>query len=279
MLWFLFGAFFNQFFIVRYNKEGYPVKNIPISIKFGPRSKTFDFKKEQEANKKYYIELPNFTWNITGIEYDPNRAEGLTTTRTFYNSITNILGDQIDQFWEDVNPVPYNVNITTELNVEEMDDACQVIEQICSRFSPENYLQVQEFWFFKGLRRSLKLKLDSKSHEITEVMGEQEKREIKVTFSFSLEMFFYKPVQNANVIKIIEARILDGNITSTDSEIIDKNKFLDIKTVASFIPHSEEYIETSTSGNVLSGQIPYNNEYSTNSVSSFDYVVYQKEKE
>lgn len=224
--------------------------------------------------------MPNFTWNIANIAYDPSRAEGLTTNRTFYNKISNILGEQVEQFWEDINPVPYNVSIILELNVEEMDDACQVIEQICCRFSPENYLQVQEFWFFKDLRRALKLKLESKSHEITQVMGEQEKREIKVTFSFSLEMFFYKPIKSANIIKIIEARILDGNNTSTDVEIIDKNKFVDIKAVASFIPHSDEFIETYNSDpNIISGELPYINPSAPNDLSTFDYVVSQKEKE
>ncbi len=251
-----------------------------MDIKFGPRSKTYDFKKEKESNKKYYIELPNFTWNIASISYDSSRAEGLTTNRTFHNQISNIFGEQVEQFWEDINPVPYNVSITLEVNVEEMDDACQVIEQICCRFAPENYLQVQEFWFFKDLRRSLKLKLESKSHEITQVMGEQEKREIKVTFSFTLEMFFYKPIQNANIIKIIEARILDGNTTSTDAEIIDKNKFLDIKAVASFVPHSDEFIQTyNSNNNVISGELPYIDQSAPNSVTTFDYIVSQKEKE
>lgn len=275
-----FGSFFKQFHIVRYDKNGYPKKDIPIEIKFGPRSKTFDFKKEQESGKKYYISLPNFTWNITGFNYAASRAAGLTTTRTFYNKILNLLGEQEEQFWEDICPAPYDVTINLDLHAEDMDDACQVIEQICARFTPENYLQVQEFWYFKNLRRALKLKLDSTPHEITETMGEQEKREIKVTFSFTLEMFFYKPVKNASVIKTIEARILNGDFNSTDAAEIDNNKFMDIKAVGSYIPHSQEFIDTMSSAtSFVSGQIPYFDTISANDVVNIDYVVTQKEKD
>lgn len=160
-----------------------------------------------------------------------------------------------------------------------MDDACQVIEQICSRFSPENYLQVQEFWFFKNLRRALKLRLDGTTQEITEVMSEQDKRDIKVSFSFILEMLFYKPVQNASIIKIIEARILDGAYNSTNATEIDNNKFLDIKAVGSYVPHSQEFIDTlSSATSYVSGQIPYLDTTSGNDIMNIDYVVTQKEK-
>lgn len=71
-----------------------------------------------------------------------------------------------NKFWADVQPVPYNVTITMEAKTEHLSDLNQILEQILVRFAPENYIDLKEFWFINK-RRSIKIKLDSVSQEIT----------------------------------------------------------------------------------------------------------------
>ena len=205
-----FENFFNELNVVRYNKFGEPVKTINVPIKFGPRNKSHDFRTEQESGKKYYISLPNLTYRLDNMQFATERAKGIYETRAFYNSDLENAGlicDQQEKFWSDVQPVPYNISVSMEANCEKMTDAEQIAEQIAVRFQPAAFFDVKEFWFFNK-RRSIKMKLDSMNWDIqSESMGEEDWRQIKVSFTFTMEAFLYKPIKDAQIIEKINTYI------------------------------------------------------------------------
>ena len=205
-----FENFFNELNVVRYNKFGEPVKTINVPIKFGPRNKSHDFRTEQESGKKYYISLPNLTYRLDNMQFASERAKGIYETRAFYNSDLESAGlicDQQEKFWSDVQPVPYNISVSMEANCEKMTDAEQIAEQIAVRFQPAAFFDVKEFWFFNK-RRSIKMKLDSMNWDIqSESMGEEDWRQIKVSFTFTMEAFLYKPIKDAQIIEKINTYI------------------------------------------------------------------------
>lgn len=205
-----FENFFNELNVIRYNKFGEPVKIINVPIKFGPRNKSHDFRAEQESGKKYYISLPNLTYRLDSMQFASERAKGIYETRAFYNKDLESAGlicDQQDKFWSDVQPVPYNISVTMEANCEKMTDAEQIVEQIAVRFQPAAFFDVKEFWFFNK-RRSIKLKLENLNWEIqSESMGEEDWRQIKVSFGFTMEAFLYKPIKDAQIIEKINTYI------------------------------------------------------------------------
>lgn len=205
-----FENFFNELKVIRYNKFGEPVKTINVPIKFGPRNKSHDFRTEQESGKKYYISLPNLTYRLDNMQFATERAKGIYETRAFYNSDLENAGlicDQQDKFWSDVQPVPYNISVSMEANCEKMTDAEQIAEQIAVRFQPAAFFDVKEFWFFNK-RRSIKLKLDSMNWDIqSESMGEEDWRQIKISFTFTMEAFLYKPIKDAQIIEKINTYI------------------------------------------------------------------------
>lgn len=205
-----FENFFNELKVIRYNKFGEPVKTINVPIKFGPRNKSHDFRTEQESGKKYYISLPNLTYRLDNMQFATERAKGIYETRAFYNKDLENAGlicDQQDKFWSDVQPVPYNINVSMEANCEKMTDAEQIVEQIAVRFQPAAFFDVKEFWFFNK-RRSIKMKLENMTWEIqSESMGEEDWRQIKVSFSFTMEAFLYKPIKDAQIIEKINTYI------------------------------------------------------------------------
>ena len=206
-----FTNFFNDLHVVRKNEYGEPIKCIQVPIKFGPRMKSFDFRKQQESGKEYYISYPNLAWRFDGMSFDAERFSGQYADRVFYNDTLEDMGfdwKMTEQFWSDVQPVPYNINISMELKCDLINDAMDVVEQICTRFSPECYLNIKEFWFFNK-RRSIKLTLQGDpSWQIeSESMGEEDKREITVTFNFQVAAYLYKPIKTSNIIDKIDVYV------------------------------------------------------------------------
>ena len=204
-----FGNFFNDLYVIRYDEKGEPIKQIQVPLKYGPRMKSHDFRVEQESGKKYYIQLPNMTYRIENIAFAADRYSGAGESRGFYNKYFEVNGiDYLmaNKFWADVHPVPYNLTITMEAKTEHISDANQIMEQILVRFAPEAYFDLKEFWFINK-RRSIKMKCDSSNIEMTQDFGEEDKREITVSFSFSVEAWLYKPIRETYVIDEIITKL------------------------------------------------------------------------
>lgn len=209
-----FGNFFNDIKVIRYNEQLEPTKVIDVPIKWGPRMKSHDFRTELESGKKYYISLPNLTYRLESMEFAAERAKGIYEQRAFYtDELINIglQGDQHEMFWSDVQPTPYNLTIGMELKCEKLTDAEQAVEQICARFNPACFFDLKEFWFFNK-RRSIKMKLNSTTWNIeSDDMGEEQWRQITVSFSFTLEIVLYKPIRDARIIQKINTYLTVGN--------------------------------------------------------------------
>ena len=204
-----FGNFFNDLYVIRYDEKGEPIKQIQVPLKYGPRMKSHDFRVEQESGKKYYIQLPNMTYRIENIAFASDRYSGAGESRGFYNKYFEVNGiDYLmaNKFWADVHPVPYNLTITMEAKTEHISDANQIMEQILVRFAPEAYFDLKEFWFINK-RRSIKMKCESSNIEMTQDFGEEDKREITVSFSFSVEAWLYKPIRETYVIDEIITKL------------------------------------------------------------------------
>lgn len=185
-----FGTFFNDLFVVRYDENGEPIKQIQVPIKFGPRSKAFDHRTELASGKTYYITYPNLTYRMTGIQFDANRAAGMHETRMFYSNYFETHGvktSMAQKFWKDIQPVPYNITITMEAKCEHLSDANQIVEQVMSRFTPACNINIKEFWFC-DIRRCIKVKCDSTDIQVTEDFGEEAKREITASLHLPLKL-------------------------------------------------------------------------------------------
>lgn len=216
-----FGNYFNDLKVIRYNNLGEPVKIIDVPCKYGPRQKSHDFRVEQESGETYYISLPNMTYKIDGMSFDPNRASGIYEQRAFYNDELEKAGigcDLAEQYWSDVQPVPYNITISMAANCEKMSDVNQIMEQILPRFAPAAFFNIKEFWWFNK-RRSIKMKLNSPGIQIdSDSMGEEDRRVITATFTFEIECMLYKPVKDAQIITCINTYL-----TSKDTDVVWHN--------------------------------------------------------
>ena len=215
-----FGSFFNDINVIRYDENGYPRKIIQVPIKFGPRAKSHDFRVEKESGKTYYIQQPNMFYKITSVAFDAERAESIETARTFYEDylVSNgIAENAVQQLWQDIHPTPYNITIESTASCDKMEDALQILEQICSKFNPANFLYVKEFWFM-NIRRDIKMKMENSSLEYNEDYGEEDKREITVKFTFTLECNMYHKIDSGTIIDQIVTKLIP-NINDSEFSI------------------------------------------------------------
>lgn len=216
-----FGNFFNDLYVIRYNESGEPIKQIQVPLKYGPRMKSHDFRVEQETGKKYTIPLPNMYYRITSVNFAADRYAGGGEVRGFYSNYFEKSGidyKMTEKFWADVQPVPVNVVITMDAKTEHISDANHILESIITRFAPDAWFDLKEFWFV-NLRRAIKMKCESSNIDMNPDFGEDEKREIGVSFTFTLEAFLYKPIQDTKIID----QIITHCGTPTDEETFDQS--------------------------------------------------------
>lgn len=204
-----FTNFFNDLYVIRYDENGYPRKRIQVPIKFGPRAKSHDFRKEQESGETYYIPMPNMYYKIVNIQYDSSRAASSDAIRMFYEDylMTNGVEEtQAQLLWQDTQPVPYNISLELSVKADKFSDLLQMVEQISSRFNPDAFLFIKEFWFM-NIRRDIKMKLDSVSLDYQDEFGEQEKRELEAKFMFTVEGQVYTKIEDGAIIDQILVKL------------------------------------------------------------------------
>lgn len=197
-----FANFFNDMWVIRFDENGFPRKRIEVPLKFGPRAKSHDFRREQESGKTYYIPLPNMYYRIMSFQYDSTRAASSYSIRTFYEEYMMSKGveeGQVQLLWNDTQPVPYNIGIELTAKAEKFSDLLQIVEQISSRFNPDAFIFIKEFWFM-NIRRDVKMKLESIDLSYPEEMGEQEKRELEAKFTFTIEGQVYTKIEHGAII-------------------------------------------------------------------------------
>ena len=203
-------AFFNDIHIHRLNDQGQLVKDIVVPIKFGPVDKSFQFRAEKEFGATYYVSLPSITFALTNLQYDSERATGVNEQRMFYDDKIGL--DNLDDFWADAQPTPYDFSFSMQVITESMDDWCQIMENILPYFNPSVYLRVKEFSFL-NIERDLQMTLSSISTDFLMEQGEEEKRYVNGTLEFTVKGVLYKPIKTEKIIKQIQSRYMtyDGN--------------------------------------------------------------------
>lgn len=204
-----FTCFFDDMYVIRYDENGYPRKRIQVPIKFGPRAKSHDFRKEQESGETYYIPMPNMYYKVISFQYDNTRAASSDAIRMFYEDYMMSKGieeGQAQLLWQDTQPVPYNIGIELSVKADKFSDLLQLVEQISSKFNPDAFLFIKEFWFM-NIRRDIKMKLDTISLDYQDEFGEQDKRELEAKFTFTVEGQVYTKIQEGAIIDQIIVKL------------------------------------------------------------------------
>jgi hypothetical protein len=195
---------FNDFHIKRYDKT--PTKNagivktVHVPISFGPVEKRhFD---ELRGTKDGWQAppVPRMCLVLDGIEYDASRASGINELRHFYD--TNLLVRDVDQFFTDINPAPYNFNFTLSILTDSLSDFSQIVENILPYFNPNRFLRVKEFSFL-NIERDLPVQLGNISPNFSQDMEVGDEKKINADVSLIIKGWMYRPISYEKIIKIV----------------------------------------------------------------------------
>lgn len=174
------------------------IQTINVPIQFGPQDKKYLSRKEEESGQRYQIQLPEIKIELKSIQYDEKRATGTNEYRYFINP--NIPFHDLDTYYEDTQPAPYNFNFDLKIRTNSLDHSWQITEQILPYFNPTITLSIKEFKFL-NLKRDLKVRISDTSFEFQEDLTENDRREIISSIPIVVEAFLYKPISTAKIIK------------------------------------------------------------------------------
>lgn len=201
----MFGNMFNDIDISRFNNSGTAVQTIRVPIAYGPREKFLArLNQDPNLNREVSIQLPRLSFEITSMNYAPDRSLNKLQRNT-------ALGDSGDSLRSQYTPVPYDINMSLYGMFDNNEDAVQVVEQILPFFRPEWTNSVK---LIPEMSEYIDVPtvLTDMSIEDTYDADFQSRRAIIYTWNFTVKGLIYGPVSKKGVIK---RTIID--ITSQDS--------------------------------------------------------------
>lgn len=196
---------FNGIQVYNYNTSGIPTQIIDVPIKFGPGEKYHLFDLQMQSGKKYYPKVPSLLLSLNNISYNSDRATSVNELRDIYDPAIKLA--YTEQFWEDVQPAPYDYSYTLDVVTESFDHLFQIFENILPFFNPTNHLRIKEFEFL-NLERDLRVMLDGTTLEYPQEMGEEQYRYFNGKISFTIHGYMYRPIDYSKVIKIINTNYI-----------------------------------------------------------------------
>jgi hypothetical protein len=209
---------FNDMVVYRYDPvTGDIINTIAVPVTFAPTEKIYQFRKEQESGKTYFLSLPRIAIVYGGIAQAPQRATSINTERFFIADS----GEFATTGFTDFQPVPCDYIFTVHIKAEMFADYSQIIENIVPYFAPDSTsLRVREFSFL-NLERNLKVSMTSVSADINPSLDDQSMREFNANFTLTVEGYSYRPVlAGSGLIESIDIKYFMGDAINWFNNII-----------------------------------------------------------
>lgn len=204
----LFGALFNKLKIER--SDG---KVITIPLAYSSRQK-FDMIQKREANEAHYkTSFPRMGFLFTGFRRDDSRKEN---KKLFLRGSAN----EFNAVQKQLNRVPYTFSYDLYLLAKDMDDFCQMLEQISVWFNPSltvNITDNQDLAIDSAVKITM---LDPNIEDSFEGLMEDEKR-LSATLNFEVEGYLYMPTSEQGLIETVNVNYYDLDT----SVLIDSDTF------------------------------------------------------
>lgn len=231
---------FNDMTIYRYDEStGEIVNTINVPCTFGPVEKTYQFRKEQESGKQYYISLPRIAIVYNGTIQASQRSTSINTERFFLEG--QEVADLNYSAFIDYQPVPVDYVYTVYIRTEFFKDYAQILENILPYFAPDSTsLRVREFSFL-NIERNLNVKMSSVQANLQYSLDDQNMREVNGEFTITVEGYCYRPVDTSS--GIIES--VDVKYFFNGAENWFENTLITGYATSAMMPASSAY---STSG-------------------------------
>lgn len=196
-----FGDLFNNITLVRYNPDASEAERFLVPISYATKERyVMRLQDDYTLDKKVQITLPRFSYEMTGMNYDPTRKQN-TNIKNFSNSNQGVLAQY--------NPVPYDFDFSLYLYVRNIEDATQILEHILPYFTPDYTLKINMIPEM-GVVKEVPIIFKDATHEIIyEGQREQETRMIIWTLNFTVKGNIFGNFSTANIIKTSITNVLN----------------------------------------------------------------------
>lgn len=191
-----FGNMFNSISIDRLASDGTVVQSLRVPLAYAPKQKFLAriAALPESAEPSFESYLPRLSFEMNGIQYDPNRRVSLVQqNRALNGSSTTSLNAQYA-------PSPYNISMTLYCYAKNQDDGLQIVEQILPYFNPDFNLTLNAVPAM-GIKNDLPIILDSINYEDSYEGDFSSRRAIIWTLNFTMKLNFYGPVNRQGIIR------------------------------------------------------------------------------
>jgi hypothetical protein len=199
----VFGTVFNQIKITRAKTDGTVVQDLIVPLSYGPAQK-FLARLEQDPNinRKSAISLPRMSFEMTSLNYDPERKIGQT------QKIMRTNAEETGQRGFTYVGAPYNLEFTLSIMTKYTEDAAKIMEQIIPFFQPDFTQTVKLIPDIDPL--DIPIILNSVTTEEIYEGDFIERRSVMYTLSFTMKGWYFGPQRKAKIIKFIDTNFYDG---------------------------------------------------------------------
>ena len=133
-------------------------------------------------------------FEIVGFQYDPSRK-----VSPVQKNITTS-GAETNSYRTSFVSTPYDMNISLYVFAKNQEDALQIVEQIFPYFNPDFNVTINDLPEL-GIKRDIKITLDSVSYEDTFEGAFADRQSINWTLNFTMKLNYYGFVDKQSFIK------------------------------------------------------------------------------
>lgn len=202
----IFGNLFNDIYVRRSDKNGNTVQTIPVPIQYAPMASWLAVLNRHPQDNQVSVQLPRIGFELTGMSRNPVRQKSST------NKIVELTKDNkiVSSFMYQT----YDLNITMYVACKNMDEACQISEQIIPYFTPDFPVSAKLFPD-SDTSFDISVRLDGQSLEDTYSADLLTRRTIIWVFNFTIEALYLGPIKPQGLIKRVQTDLhaVSGNIS------------------------------------------------------------------
>lgn len=167
-------------------------KLIKVPLSYAPREHYMSVLRDK--NNGLYMTLPRMSYAMTDMTYDPTRKK---ITTNYNRHISADAG--IQEFYQQLNPIPYNVGFQLNVMTRTIEDGLQIIEQITPYFTPDFNIVIKEMPEL-GLVRDVPVSLESVAFDDSYSGQVGDERILTWTLTFTCMSQIYPPMKLSKVI-------------------------------------------------------------------------------
>ena len=196
----LFGTLFNQLKIERSNNDGTKVQSMIVPLSYAPAQKVLARLRDDPDllnSRRTAMTLPRMSFEITSLNYDPQRKIGST------HKMTKSAKAESESSRNFVHAsVPYNLDFSLYIMTKYSEDATKIMEQIIPFFTPDWTVTAKMVNDLDPI--DIPIILNGVTTEDLYEADFESRQTIMYTLNFTLKGWYFGPEKKQKIIKFID---------------------------------------------------------------------------